>query len=74
MLRKLYNDSPEEYEAMLLHIEDKIDIGSGALVEFIDNMFKNRPKYGKASRLWRSNINKLIDKLNDGYGKIYVRQ
>lgn len=74
MLKKLYNDSPEEQEAMILHIEEKIDIGPQELMEFIDDMFKNKPKYGKASRLWKTNINKLIDKLNEGYGKTYTRQ
>lgn len=73
-MRKLYNDSPEEFEAMILHIEEKIEIGSQELVEFIDDMFKNRPKYGKASRLWQKNINKLIDRLNNDYGRVYNKQ
>lgn len=74
MLKKLYNDSPEEQEAMILHIQEKIDIGPQELMEFIDDMFKNKPKYGKASKLWKTSINKLIDKLNEGYGKTYTRQ
>jgi hypothetical protein len=76
MLRKKYNDSPEAYETMILNLVDNPQIGVMELSDMIENMIENKPSSRDEDRrkLWKRNINKLIDEINSKFGKLYKRQ